>query len=211
MHIPSGDPLIGVFPPSWSVGDRWKVIMTIPDDQQVHTETPKRTWVDIEYQFEVESAPEGPEGDFRVAVDSQRQHYVATYSKQPFAFVRLEDRGGRSLTLGGPTPAPPSPPFFGVVAGFITDFPVQPESTGPGKQPVKIGSLKGGVEVAPTRDGARWTYTTLLSVETFTWSRGQPWWSTLEKRAPPELEAHTPDPVDFRARLVSSERKAPKP
>lgn len=210
MPSPTGDPLLGVFPPAWRVGDRWKVLMTIPDEQQVRIANPKTTWVDIEYQFEVETAPEGDEGEYRVAIDSPKLHYIATYEKQPFSFVRLDDRSGARLTLGSQVaPAAPSPYFGGVVRGFITDFPARPGSMAPGKQPVRIGGVMGAVEIAPTADGARWTYTSTITVETFTWSRGEPWWSTLDKRVLPELEAHTPEPKAFSARLLSSTPRDP--
>lgn len=168
---------------------------------------PPRLWLDIEYQFEVLSAPEGDDGEYRVAIDSERLHYVATYSKRPFALDRLEDRSGWSLPIIRLPGAPKAPCLSGVVAAFITDFPAPPDAAVPGKQPLRIQGMMGSVEIAPTAEGARWTYGTILSVVTFTWARGAPWWSTVEKHVPPEFGAPEMEPKAFSGRLVSFTRR----
>lgn len=205
MEVPwSGDPLVGVFPPSWRVGDRWTVVMTVRDDlQEVAMASPPPRWVDNEFHFEVLSVAEADEDAYRLAVDSERLHYVATYTKQPFAFARLEDRSRGGFMIPRLPGEPIAPCVAGVVAGYITDFPAPPGMTVPEKQPVRMGGLTGWVQMAPTADGARWTYTIALSTETFTWSRGQPWWSTVERRVSPEFQPPEGDPVEYRGRLVA--------
>lgn len=198
----------GAFPPAWKVGDRWRVIMTVPSLVELRTSPGKTIWEDTEYRFEVESVPAGDDGVYRVAVDNDARdaHFVATYLRQPFSFVRLDDRSGANIekvtkgTLFGGTP--PSPYVGGVRRGFITDFPAHPGASRAGVYPVTLELAACQVRISPTRDGVQWTYSHPFWTETVTWARGAPWWSKLEKRVPPDWESSATEPLAFSGRLV---------
>lgn len=143
-------------------------------------------WTEQRFDMTVAEVPTARAGAYKLATVSDTFRYFAWYRPEPFTFDRLDDDVEGTLSPALPFDhAPPRPYLGGLRGGFITDFPALPIPPTTGEQPMAIEGRPGVLTVKEVNGGVQWTYESDALREVMVWRRGDPWWSTLERRLMP--------------------------
>jgi hypothetical protein len=178
-----------VFPPTWKLGDTWRVAMKT-EVQGIPVAGPYtgREYITQEFNFEVIDVPSSSDAegvyrlDIRTKRDGRMLRYYGLYRAKPFSFMRLEDDDGKSVLLSyGTNPA--APYLGGDRGGVVVDFPVLPTPATVGTTTFQVEGAPATQQVERTPTGLRFTFRRYTLQVIIEWNAGEPWWSSHERIA----------------------------
>ena len=178
-----------VFPPTWKLGDTWRVAMKT-EVQGIPVGGPYtgREYITQEFKYEVIEVPSPTDAegvyrlDIRTKQDGRMLRYYGSYRAKPFSFMRLEDDDGNSVpSFESANPA--APYLGGDWGGVIKDFPVLPTPATVGTTTFQIAGAPATQQVEPTPTGLRFTFRRYTLQVIIEWNAGESWWSSHERIA----------------------------